>query len=252
MFRTFVLLLGLWGVVGAQAPRNWLGVGLVDVPAELAEQLDTPADSGALIAHIVPGSPAQKAGLRKGEVILRYNDQPVTGVQQMGRMVRESVAGQFIPLVLVSTQGKRTVDVRIEEVRPPRPPSPPRISNVEPLDFDIPRPVMVVRSRALGATLEALDGQLAEFFGAKFGVLVRDVREGSAAAQSGLKAGDVVIEAVGQAIRHPDHLRRTLHQRSGDSVELRILRDRMSRVVKVQLESGNPFGRPFTQRFLRR
>lgn len=248
MLRTVVVLLGLCGVVGAQAPRNWLGVGLVDVTADVSAKLSVPAGSGALIAHIVPDSPAAKAGLQKGEVILRYNDQPVAGVQQVGRMVRESVAGQFIPLLLVSTQGKRTVQVRIEEVRPPRPPRPPRISTVEPLDFDIPRPVMVVRSRALGATLEALDGQLAQFFGTASGVLVREVGDGSAAAQAGLQAGDVVVEADGEPIRHPDQLRRTLNQRSGDSVELRILRDRNSRVVKVQIESGNPFGRPFTQR----
>lgn len=249
MFRTFILLLGLWGVVGAQAPRTWLGVGLVDVPADVAQQLKLPAQTGVMIAQIVPGSPAGKAGLRREEVILRYNDQPVSGVQQMGKLVRETIAGQVIPVVLVSTEGKRTVPVRIEEIRPPAAPRPPKISEIEPLDFDIPRPVMVVRNRALGAVLEPLDGQLASFFGVKEGVLVRDVRDGSAAAQAGLQAGDVIVEAGQEPVRHPEQLRRAMNQRSGDSLELRVLRERKSRTVKVPIESGSPFGRPFTQRF---
>ena len=252
MVRTFVLLLGLWGAVAAQEPRTWLGVGLTEVTAEASESLGLSETAGAMIAHVVDGSPADRAGLQKGEVILRYNDQPVSGVYEMGRLVRETVAGQLIPVVLASTQGKRTVEVRIEQLHPstpPRPPEPPQITSVGPLDFDIPRPVMVVRNRSLGATLEPLQGQLAEFFGSTAGVLVREVREGSAAAEAGLQAGDLIVEANQQEIRHPDQLRRALNQRTRDAVELRVLRDRKSRVLNVRVESGNPCGRPFTQRF---
>lgn len=251
MFRTLALLLGVWAVVGAQAPRPWLGVGLVEVPPDMARALGLSEGVGAAIAQVVPGSPADRAGFEKEEVIVRFNDQAVFGVHQLGAMVRDSVAGQLIPVVLVSTAGERKVEVRIEELKP-TPPEPPRISAIEPLDFDLPRPVMVVRNRALGATLEPIDGQLAQYFGAKSGVLVREVRQGSAAEQAGLRAGDVVVEANQQPVRHPDHLRRALNQRADESAELRILRDRKSRTLTLQLETGDPFGRPFTQRFVPR
>ena len=255
MFRTLALLLGFWAVVGAQAPRPWLGVGLVDVPPDMARDLGLNEGSGAAIAQVVPGSPADRAGMRKEEVIVRFNDQPVSSVHQVGALVRQSVAGQLIPVVLVSTTGRRTVEVRIEELKPsspPRPPEPPRISAVEPLDFDLPRPVMVVRNRSLGATLEPIEGQLADYFGVKSGLLVRDVRQGSAAEQAGLRAGDVVVEANQQEVRHPDHLRRALNQRAGESAELRVVRDRRTRTLTLRLEAGDPFGRPFSQRVLPR
>lgn len=256
MLRTLALLLGVWAAVGAQSPRLWLGVGLVDVPPDMAQRLELGEGVGAAIAQVAPGSPADRAGLRRDEVIVRFNDQPVSGVHQVGAMVRQSVAGQLIPVVLVSATGKRTVEVRIEELKPmtaPKAPQPPRISVMEPLDFDLPRPVMVVRNRALGATLEPIEGQLAKYFGVESGVLVRDVRQGSAAEQAGLRAGDVVVEANQQEVRHPDHLRRALNQRAAETSEIRILRDRKNRNLTLRLESGgDPFGRPFTQRFQER
>lgn len=252
MLRTFVLLLGFLSAVGAQAPRTWLGVGLVDVPKELAAELQIPDGEGALIAQVVQGGPADRASLRPGEVILRYNDQAVTSLPELGGWVRESVAGQMIPLILVSTQGKRTVNVRIEERQRAAPPKPPSIAEAEPLDFDIPRPLMVVRNRSLGATLEPLEGQLAEFFGVRAGVLVREVFAGSAAEQAGLRAGDVIVEANEQEVRHPNQLRQALHQRTAQSVQIRVLRDRKSRVIEIRIDSSNPFGRPFTQRFQQR
>ncbi len=255
MLRTLALLLGFWAVVGAQGPRLWLGVGLVEVTPDRARALGLDEGVGAAIAQVAPRSPADQAGLRKDEVIVRFNDQAVLGVHQLGAMVRESVAGQLIPVVLVSAMGKRTVEVRIEELKPsapPRLPEPPRLSAVEPLDFDLPRPVMVVRNRSLGATLEPIEGQLAEYFGVQSGLLVREVRQSSAAEEAGLRAGDVVVEANQQPVRHPDHLRRALSQRTAENAELRVVRDRKSRTLTLRLESGDPFGRPFTQRFLPR
>ena len=250
MFRALVLALSLWGAVTAQAPRPWLGVGLIEVPAELAEQLDLGDAPGAVIAHVAPGGPAERAGLRPGDVIFKFNNQPVPGIRELGAMVAETSDGQLVRIEIASSHGRRTVEVRMDSARPPHAPpapmpGPAAFSGVTPPDFDIPRPIIAIRNRALGATLEPLEGQLAEFFGNTFGLLVREVRDGSAAANAGLLAGDVIVAANEQEIRHPDQLRQALSRRSGDQVELSVVRSRSRRTLTLKLDAGSPFSPRF-------
>ncbi|MBI1356658.1 MAG: PDZ domain-containing protein [Acidobacteria bacterium] len=250
MSRSLPLLLASLLVAGAQTPTTWLGVGLLEVSPQMAQEIGLDTAGGALVANIAPLSPAQKAGIMPGEVIVKFAGDDVTSVQQIAKLVRQTTPGQSVTVELISTRGRRTVQAVMEERRAapnePRPTT--EIVVVEPLDFDIPRPVMVVRNRSLGATLEAVEGQLAEYFGTPSGVLVREVRADSAAETAGLRAGDVIVEANKRAVKQPEELRRAMSE-AGESVELRVVRERRSRLVSVKLGADSSLGRPFTRRF---
>jgi serine protease Do len=251
MLRVLALTLSLWVAVTAQGPRPWLGVGLIEVPAELAERLQLGEAPGAVIAHVAPGSPADRAGLRQGEVIARFNDRPVPGIRELGRMVAEATVGQAIPVEIATSSGRRTVDVTLEAAQPPAAPrgpgspgafeTPHPPAGVSPPDFDIPRPIIAVRNRALGVMVEPLEGQLAEYFGVAHGLLVREVRAGSAGAEAGLSAGDVIVEAAGRQVRHPEQLRSALARRAADEAELAVVRSGKRLTLKLKLEGGGPF-----------
>jgi serine protease Do len=102
------------------------------------------------------------------------------------------------------------------------------------------------RGDTLGLTAGDLSPQLAEYFGTKEGVLVTSVRDDSAAAKAGLKAGDVVTSVNGTAVDRPADLRREVQRlRSGDEFTLSVMRDRKAITVKGKMEDSGTRRRTF-------
>jgi C-terminal processing protease CtpA/Prc len=100
-------------------------------------------------------------------------------------------------------------------------------------DFDVPGG----SGRRLGVSVQELTTQLAEYFGARDGVLVTSVTEDSSAARAGLKAGDVITSINGDAVRSRQDLVRGLRNASTeDEVSLGIVRDRKEMTVKAKVE----------------
>ena len=137
------------------------------------------------VTRIAPDSPAEKAGIKTGDVVMEYNGQRVEGMDQFSRLVRETPAGREVKIGIIRNGAPQTIAVKIV--------ARPAISGQlipapvqDPFEFrfpDMPQSRMTWRSTMLGIEAEALDGQLAEFFGVKEGVLVRTVTKGSAADQ---------------------------------------------------------------------
>jgi len=101
------------------------------------------------------------------------------------------------------------------------------------VDFDMP-----LAGRRLGVSVEELTSQLAGYFGAKDGVLVTSVADGSAASRAGLKAGDVITAINGQAVRSREDLLRGLREApDSDEVTIGIVRDKKDSTVKAKLEA---------------
>ena len=132
------------------------------------------------VTRIAPDSPAEKAGIKTGDVVTQYNGQRVEGMDQFSRMVRETPAGREVKIGIIRNGAPQTITAKIV-ARPaisgqliPAP-----VQNPFELRFpDMPQSRMTWRSTMLGIEAEALDGQLAEFFGVKEGVLVRAVTKG--------------------------------------------------------------------------
>jgi serine protease Do len=106
---------------------------------------------------------------------------------------------------------------------------------------DLPRPYMGLRSGMIGIEAEGLEGQLAQYFGVKEGVLVRAVLKGSPAEKAGLKAGDVIIKADATGVESPKDLTNAVRSRGNKkSVPLTLMREKkeMSLVVTFEEEQG--------------
>lgn len=208
---------------------SFLGVGIQEIDSDRAKQLKLPGEAGVEVTRIAPDSPAEKAGIKTGDVITQYNDERVEGMDQFSRMVRETPAGREVKIGIIRNGAPQTLTARIV--------SRPAINGqlvlpapaTDPFGFhfpDMPQSHMTWRSAMLGVETEALDGQLAGFFGVKEGVLIRAVNQGSAADRAGIKAGDVIVRVDDAKVATPANVSAHLRAVRGRSVSVVVMRDR--------------------------
>jgi len=211
---------------------SFLGVGIQEIDGIRAKALKLPEESGVEVTRIAPDSPAEKAGIKTGDVIIQYNGERVEGMDQFSRIVRETPPGRDVKIGIIRNGVPQTITAKIV----PRPvvngqliPAPGQVSAGEPLAFrfpDMPQNRMTWRSTLLGIEAEALDGQLAEFFGVKEGVLVRAVSKGLAADRAGIKAGDVIVRVDDAKVATPADISAHLRGLRGRAVSIVVVRDR--------------------------
>jgi serine protease Do len=195
---------------------SYLGVGIMDVDAGRARTLKLKEEHGAEITKIDPSSPAGKAGVKVGDVVLEYNGQAVQSSAQLQQLVRETPPGHQAKLsvwrngapvaVTATIESRRMVMIEgepwyaVDPATPAAPamPSMPAMPPMPNLDFDIPHIQTVMRNSTLGIAGEALgdEQQFAEFFGVKDGILVKAVDSNSPAERAGIKAGDVIVKVA--------------------------------------------------------
>ena len=228
-----------------------IGVSVADLDA------DTKATGGVRVDSVEDDSPAAKAGVQTGDIIVEFDGERVRSVRQFSRLVSETPAGRQVTAA-VTRDGKRTsltITPRdgssfrfdgdawraIDEVRemariaprpvPPRAPSAPR-----PRAFEF-EPFALLRGNQLGVTVNSLSDQLKEYFGVKDGLLVTSVIESSAAAKAGVKAGDVITSVNGSRVDSPSELREEMRDvEPGQEFTLEITRDRKSMTLKGKAE----------------
>jgi len=102
--------------------RGWIGVGGQDVPLprRVVRFHDLPVESGILVASIESGSPAQRAGLLEGDVIVGFAGQPVGGIDALHRLLAEEQVGTRAPLTIMRRADKMMLDIVAEEFQPTR------------------------------------------------------------------------------------------------------------------------------------
>jgi serine protease Do len=225
-----------------------IGVSIRDVAEEDVKRGKL-SGTGVVIEDVSRDSPAEKAGLRSGDVVTEFDGERVRSARQFTRLVQETPAGRPVPLTVVRDGQKTTLTVEPTagdgftvyrdldrlRIRPaPVPPTPP----ARPFSRVIPDVEEFFRTgRSLGITVSDLSSQLAEYFGAKDGVLVTSVITDSAAAKAGLRAGDVITSINGTAVDDAANLRReTQRMDAGAEFTLQIVRDKKAMALKGKLE----------------
>lgn len=228
---------------------SWLGVSIADVTAERVKELGLKEETGVEIKGVMPGSPAEEAGLEKEDVILEYQGDRVEGAAQLTRLVRETPPGRTVTLGISRGGASRSVKVKVTEhegsghkrivtkrIEIPSIDIPP----IEIPEIDLPEiPLLegIPSSFRLGVSVEDLTGQLGEYFGVKDGegVLVRSVKKGSPADAGGLRAGDVIVKVDGEKVADSSDLRSAMRERRGRTFPLGVVRDRRETSLTVTL-----------------
>jgi serine protease Do len=235
-----------------------LGVSLEEVAAGDVSRLGLSAERGAIVTEVHEGSAAEKAGLRKDDVVVRFGGQEVWSAAQLARLVRETPAGRTVEVEV--SRGGSVQRLSVALAAPDRD----RVFRFGPEDFhfempdlpdlpdlaDIPTPPVppmppmtelhrrfnLGQGRRLGLSYEELGDQLAGYFKVEGGVLVTEVREDSPAARAGIKAGDVIVRAGGKAVKDGGDLREAIRDgAAGSALTLGIQREGRAMDLAVTL-----------------
>jgi serine protease Do len=225
---------------------SYLGVYCMDVDPEIAKSANLKEERGVLVTKVDPDSPALRSGLQEKDVILEYNSQRVEGLAHFIRLVSETPVGRKVSLEVSRNGAMQTLTAQIGgrkmtsqnfliEPMIPAPPEPPEVMLTMP---DIPSGLLGWQSSSLGYVSEPVDGQLADYFGVKNGVLVRSVIAKSPAERAGLKAGDVIVKADGNSVRSPREITGML-RRQGEKRRLSLTVVRSHKEMVLELIAKN-------------
>ncbi len=163
--------------------RGWLGVQIQDVSRELASSFGMSKPEGALISKVVKNSPAQKSGLKVGDVIIEYDGNSVPTSSTLPAMVGVTTIGKNIPIVVIRQGKRRNLTVRIGELTDEV-----AESSIQSVDESI---VKVDRMGISASDVpEDMRSQLQISGG---GALITQVKNGPAA-ESGIRRGDIVLQ----------------------------------------------------------
>jgi serine protease Do len=183
---------------GEKIVRGQLGIGIQDMTRELADQFGMAEPRGVLIAQVTTGSPAARAGIRIGDVVVRFAGQEIRDGRHFRNLVAATAPGTKVQIDLLR-DGKpitvtATVDKQTSEADA-TPTAPPESSPANRLD-------------KLGIAVQPLTPELARQLriAVTRGVVITDVNEDSPAGTAGLQEGDVIVEVNRTPVANPDEL----------------------------------------------
>ncbi|MGE3466352.1 MAG: S1C family serine protease [Pyrinomonadaceae bacterium] len=259
---------------------GYLGVQTVEVSKDNYAKFGLREVRGVGVEKVVENSPAAAAGIREGDVIIRFNGEQITSARKLTRLVSETAPDHTARIVvlrngteqeLTATVGKRPMPAFGEgnfEFEMPEAIGKfemPDLKGLEKLkDLQLPREFPKLdragdvwtspdgntqvfkwnsrEGRQIGVGVYPLTRQLGERYGVESGLLVNEVRADSPAARAGLRAGDVIIEANGKAVKGDFDLIREVNDKKEGDVQLTIIRDRNRQTITVTPEKSKDGG----------
>jgi serine protease Do len=191
--------------------RAYLGVTIQQVTPAIAKAIGLSGPDGAMVGDVSPNSPASRAGIQSGDVILSMNGTPIAESNQLRMNVSLMNPGQSVHLKIFRDGQTREVTAQVAEM-PGKKAERASLNNSE------------GANQALeGVSVEELDARTARQAGVPSntrGVIVTEVDPSSTAAEAGLKEGDVIQEVNHHAVASPDDLSSAVHHSKGESLLL--------------------------------
>jgi serine protease Do len=208
--------------------RGWLGVSIQPLTQELAKSFGITGTQGALVASVSDDSPAGRAGLKEGDVIVAFDGKTVEGPRALPALVANTPVGRAVPVVVLRDGKRQTITVTVGNLADSREA---RAATSEKM------PESRVTER-LGLALQELTPELAKQLGVQSdkGVVVTEVKPDSPAAQAGLAPGDVIREVNRMPVQDLRDIERGLARGSDPAqVLLRVEREGTQRYVVVAI-----------------
>lgn len=258
---------------------SYLGVQTQGINKENFAKFGLANVRGVAIEKVSENSPAAAAGLQAGDVILRFNGEEITSTRKLTRLIGEvdpdhqarvAILRNGREQELTATLARRPMP-KFEngnfEFLPPLPmgrmemPEMKKLLKLKELEGlknlpndGIPRVFTfpdgsgkafswrVGGGRQIGVGVTPLGKQLAEHFGVDSGVMISEVNENSPAAKAGLKAGDIIVETNGKAVKGDIDLIRSINEKKEGDLTLTIVRDRKRQTVTITPEASKDGG----------
>jgi serine protease Do len=204
--------------------RGMLGVQIQMVTPELAKSFGLKEPLGALVAEVNPGSPADKAGIQRGDIIIEVNNTLIKEMHELPRLVAGNLPGKTVNLKVLRQGKEKTFTATLTEMKPEM------MSQAGQEEGE-------AEKSPLGMTVQELTPNLARNFQIKetAGVIVVQVEQGSPASDAGIHPGDIVEEINGVPTPHLKDYHANLAQAKPGS-SLRLLVKRRGKTLYVVLE----------------
>jgi S1-C subfamily serine protease len=247
--------------------HGWMGVSISENDRGQVEINDVESDS-----------PAELAGLREEDILLKIDGRPITSASMFASEIRTSKPGQEIKLEVERAgktsevkvklgeypeeEARRELELRYPRLFPPAPPEPPELERIKPEKAPrTPRPPESrlrqvwprwEKRKYIGIYLEAINQELLEYFGVKEerGLLVTRLTKDGPAEKAGLKVGDVILRVDGKRVNSVDELSEMIQDRKkGDKVKIELVRNKKPMAIEVEVEEEERQGLGWSYNF---
>jgi serine protease Do len=204
--------------------RGWLGVMIQKITPELMKSFSLKEERGALVADLTPNGPADKAGIKRGDVIIEFNGKQMGEWAELPQIVASTEVGKAVPVKVIREGKEKTVQVTIGELEEEGTPSESQETPKE---------------DRLGMTVEELSPELADRMDLKGeqGIVIASVDAGGPAAEAGLRSGDLIKEIQREPVTTVETYRR-LVRNLGTSGNVLFLIKRGGNTFYVTVELG--------------
>lgn len=164
--------------------RGWLGVMIQKITPELAKSFGLDSNEGALVGDVIPEGPADKAGIKRGDVIVRFNGHEIKNMETLPKVVAATRPNKVVDVEIVRNGKKKVLSVSIDLLKDPR-------------------ELKVAKADPLGMQVQDITPDIAKSLQLEdtVGVLVSDVTAGKSASESGVRRGDVITEVNRTPVR---------------------------------------------------
>ncbi|MBM4052882.1 MAG: PDZ domain-containing protein [Planctomycetes bacterium] len=206
---------------GGRVVRGYLGVQLQEMDAETASSFDIKPSDGVLIARVQPDTPAQKAGLQDGDIVVKIDGKPTPSTAAFMRIIASRRPDAEVNLEIIREGERMTKQATLIERTTER--------------VNAGAPALPQRSEELarlGLTVEQADADMLKSMNLEQGVVIASIKDDSPAAERGLQAGDVITKVNGRDVRDADSMRDAVSAvPEGRPLRLTVVRDGEQRFV---------------------
>jgi serine protease Do len=217
--------------------RGWLGVSIQPLTPDLTQGMGLGTDKGALISSVQDDSPAAAAGLKSGDVVVRFGERAIESPKDLSRAVAETASGATVPMKVWRDGAEKTVEVKVAEMKQEV------AANASPQGEDSGAGASDTVDE-LGATLAPVNDVTRQQFNladdAK-GVVIADLDQDSALAEQGVRPGDVIERVNDRKIATPGDVAKALQQAEADKRSVAVMlidSDGNDRFVAVQISQS--------------